>query len=151
MISNQNNSAKHKFGLGYGPCSRLNRGLCPASLKPSLASLEENAVDNAVFSRAGCDSDVAFVGFNNRTFDQDVSANVVGVGSILDHVVDVAENGFSGFWIVNADLVSSHHTDHGVATGLAVDLALGFSNEGELLLSGDFSCSLTARLYLSST
>ena len=32
----------------------------------------------------------------------------------------------------------------GVATGLAVDLALGLANEGELLLRGDFSGSFAA-------
>lgn len=114
-------------------------------------SLEEDTVDDAIFAGAGRDSDTAFVRLDDGALDEDVSTNVVGVGCVLNHAVDGTQGRFSGLWVVDADLVGGHDADHDVATGLAVDFALGLANEGELLLRGDFGGSLAACLNLSST
>ena len=104
-------------------------------IKPTKGcSLEENAVDDAVLTRSGRDFDVAFTGFDDCTLDEDVSSNVVWIGFILDDVDDVSVDRLTGLWIVDRDLVGSHDTNHGVATGFAVDLASRFANESELLL-----------------
>jgi hypothetical protein len=65
--------------------------------------------------------------------------------------VDGTKGGLSVLGVVDADLVSGHDANHGVATGLSVDLSLGFTNEGELLLSGNFCGTLAASLNLAST
>ena len=115
------------------------------------ASLEQDAVDDTVFARAGRDAHSAFVRLDDGTLDQDVSSNVVGVGSVLNHAVNGAQGRLPVLRVVDAHLVGGHHADHGVATGFAVDLPLGFANEGELLLSGNFGRSLAACLNLAST
>ena len=84
-------------------------------------SLEKNTVDDAVFTGAGRNANTAFVRLDDGALDEDVSTNVVGVGCVLDHAVDGTKGRLPGLWVVDADLVGSHHANHGVATGLAVD------------------------------
>ena len=129
-------------------------GVVPNWYEPNgdwIASLNEHAVDDAVFSWTGGDLHSTLVGFDDCALDEDVSSNVVGVRSVFDHVVNGSKGGLSILGVVDADLVSGHHTNHGVAPGLSVDLSLGFANESELLLGGYFCGTLAASLNLAST
>jgi len=60
----------------------LVRGVVPDWYEPNgdwIASLDKNAVDDAVFTWTGCNLDTTLVGFDNCTLHEDVSSNVVGI------------------------------------------------------------------------
>lgn len=82
----------------------LVRGVLPDWYEPNGdegASLDENAVDNAVLTRTGSDLDSTLVGFDDCALDEDVSSDVVGVGFVLDHIVYDSEGGLACLWIVD--------------------------------------------------
>ena len=82
----------------------LVRGVLPDWYEPNgdwIVSLDEDAIDDAIFSRAGSNLDSTLVGFDDCTLDEDVSSDVVWIGFILNHIVNGAKGGLTRLWIVD--------------------------------------------------
>jgi len=94
---------------------------------------------------------MAFVGVDDCTLGEDVTAYVVGVGWTLDHSLDGYLLGLAGARVVDANLVVDQYPDEDVPACLSINLASGLADQSELLLAADFSPSLAACLNPSST
>ena len=66
-----------------------------------MTSLDEDAVDDAIFSWTGSDLHSTLVGFDDCALDEDVSTDVVWIGFILNHIVNGTEGGLARLWIVD--------------------------------------------------
>jgi hypothetical protein len=76
----------------------------------SLGLLDENTVDDTIFSGTASNFDSTFVGLNNRTLGEDVSADVVGVARVIQYGLNFGLEYLASFFVGYRNTIFTQYT-----------------------------------------